>query len=60
MFVYTYTCANTIEERVASILARKQALFDEAVDRTSIDLKISLNLQELLALFGLQQPVTDN
>jgi len=54
VFVYTYTCVNTIEERVASILAGKRALFDEVVDTTSIDLKTSLSLRELLALFGLQ------
>jgi SNF2 family DNA or RNA helicase len=54
VFVYTYTCADTIEERVASILAAKRALFDEVVDTTSIDLETSLGLRELLALFGLQ------
>jgi len=58
VFVYIYTCVNTIEERVALILAEKQALFDEVVDTTSIDLKTALNLQDLLALFGLQQPPT--
>jgi SNF2 family DNA or RNA helicase len=58
VFIYTYTCVNTIEERVAAILARKRALFDEVVDTTSIDLRASLSLQELLALFGLHRPTT--
>ena len=55
VFVYTYTCIDTIEERIESTLAAKQALFDEVVDATSIDLHSAFNLQELLALFGLQQ-----
>lgn len=56
VFVYTYICSNTIEERIASILAGKQALFDDIVDTTSIDVAASLNLQELLGLFGIPPP----
>ncbi len=56
VFVYVYTCVNTIEERIALILAKKRALFDEVVDGTSIDLGATFNLQELLALFGIRQP----
>ena len=56
VFVYTYTCLDTIEERVATILAAKRALFDEVVDTTSIDLRASLTLDEMLRLFGLREP----
>ena len=55
VFVYVYTCVNTIEERIALILAKKRALFDEVVDGTSIDLGATFNLRELLLLFGIRQ-----
>lgn len=56
VFVYTYTCTNTIEERVAAILSEKRALFDEVVDGATIDLTSTLNLSELLGLFGIERP----
>jgi SNF2 family DNA or RNA helicase len=54
--VYHYTCENTVEERIDSILQRKQALFDELVDAVSIDLKTGLTAEELFGLFGLKPP----
>ena len=56
VFVFTYTCVDTIEERVQTVLATKQALFDEVVDGTSIDPASKLSLPELLGLFGLPDP----
>ncbi len=48
-----YTCANTIEQRIDSILLEKQDLFDRLIDDVSIDLSASLTKAELLSLFGL-------
>jgi SNF2 family DNA or RNA helicase len=58
--VYKYTCENTIEERIESILARKQRLFDEVVDDVSIDLRYRLTEAELFGLFGLTPPPRSN
>ncbi len=55
--VYTYTCENTIEERIEQILASKQLLFDELVDGVSLDLSRSLTPEELFGLFGLKPPI---
>jgi SNF2 family DNA or RNA helicase len=54
--VYAYVCADTIEERIASLLHRKQALFDELVDGVSLDLTTLLTHDELFGLFGLAGP----
>jgi SNF2 family DNA or RNA helicase len=54
VFIYTYTCADTIEERIAAILRAKQDLFDDVVDLTSFDVTTKLSLAELLSLFGLK------
>ncbi len=53
--VIKYTCENTIEERIDSILERKQALFDELIDDVSLDLATRLSREELMGLFGLDQ-----
>jgi len=54
--VYTYTCSNTIEERIASLLEAKQQLFDTVVDQVSMDLDRVLSAEELFGLFGLKPP----
>jgi SNF2 family DNA or RNA helicase len=51
--VYAYVCADTIEERIASLLQRKQLLFDELIDGVSLDLSTVLTSDELFGLFGL-------
>jgi SNF2 family DNA or RNA helicase len=51
--VYAYVCADTIEERIASLLQRKQVLFDELVDGVTLDLATVLSSDELFGLFGL-------
>jgi SNF2 family DNA or RNA helicase len=53
--VYTYTCSNTIEERIDAILKEKQELFDEIVDGTSIDASSGLSRRELLKLVGIDE-----
>ena len=53
--VIKYTCEDTIEERIDTILQQKQALFDELVDDVSLDLSTRLNRDELMGLFGLDQ-----
>ena len=54
--VYTYTCEETIEERIDTILREKQLLFDELVDGVSLDLARTLTHRELFGLFGLRPP----
>ena len=51
--VVKYTCADTIEQRIETILADKQALFDDLIDDVTLDLAARLSRQELLGLFGL-------
>ena len=51
--VIKYSCTGTIEERIDTILERKQALFDDLIDDVSLDLSASMNREELLGLFGL-------
>ncbi len=51
--VYAYVCANTIEERIAKLLQRKQVLFDELIDGVTLDLAAVLTTDELFSLFGL-------
>lgn len=55
--VYTFTSADTIEERVAAILREKQAIFDLLVDDVCLDLGKALSSDELFGLFGLQRPM---
>jgi len=57
--VYTYTCSNTIEERIARLLEAKQQLFDTIVDQTTMDLDRVLSAEELFGLFGLRPPVKE-
>ena len=51
--VVKYTCADTIEQRIETILEDKQALFDELIDDVTLDLAARLSREELLGLFGL-------
>ena len=54
--VYKYTCENTIEERIETILHKKQRLFDDLVDDVSIDIRSRLTEEELFGLFDLTPP----
>ena len=54
--VYTYTCSDTIEERIADLLEAKQRLFDTIVDQVTMDLDRVLSAEELFGLFGLKPP----
>jgi HJR/Mrr/RecB family endonuclease len=54
--VYTYTCADTIEERIAELLEAKQRLFDTIVDQITMDLDRVLSADEIFGLFGLKPP----
>jgi len=54
--VYTYTCSNTIEERISDLLEAKQRLFDTIVDQVTMDLDRVLSAEELFGLFGLKPP----
>ncbi|MCA1646865.1 MAG: DEAD/DEAH box helicase [Chloroflexi bacterium] len=51
--VFTYVCADTIEERIVTLLQRKQVLFDEIVDGVTLDLQAKLSADEMLILLGL-------
>jgi SNF2 family DNA or RNA helicase len=53
--VFTYTCVDTIEQRIDEIISGKQALFDEIVDDVSIDLGAKLSADELFGLFDLDR-----
>lgn len=55
--VFKYTCEATIEERIQSILASKQQLFDEIIDDVSLDVATRLTSDELFGLFGLSRPI---
>ncbi|MGH2467678.1 MAG: restriction endonuclease, partial [Candidatus Limnocylindrales bacterium] len=62
--VFKYTCEGTIEERIRTILAGKQQLFDEVIDDVSLDVASRLTSEELFGLFGLavrapQRPRSD-
>ena len=54
--VYTYTCADTIEERIDDLLARKQRLFEAVIDEVDRDIRDVLSAQDLFGLFGLTGP----
>ena len=56
MTVFTYTCEDTIEQRIDDIISSKQALFDAVVDDVSIDLSVRLTAEELFGLFSLDPP----
>jgi SNF2 family DNA or RNA helicase len=47
--VYAYLCTNTVEERIAAILAEKRQLFDDLVDGVSLHHLRRLDLPTLLA-----------
>ncbi len=55
---FKYSCVGTIEERIDSILERKQALFDQLIDDVTLDLSAQLSREELFGLFGLE-PTTE-
>jgi len=55
--VVNYTCVNTIEERIETILESKKDLFDMLIDDVSMDISKKLNSQELFGLFGLESPL---
>jgi SNF2 family DNA or RNA helicase len=57
--VYAYTCEGTIEERIEAVLRQKQALFDEVIDDTTLDVRETLTGAELFGLFGLAPPVRE-
>jgi SNF2 family DNA or RNA helicase len=54
--VYTYTCLNTIEQRIDEIIRSKVALFDEWIDEVTLDVGAALSEEELFGLFGLRPP----
>jgi SNF2 family DNA or RNA helicase len=54
--VYTYTYADTIEERIHELLARKQSLFDTVIDHENLGVAEVLSAAELFGLFGLSAP----
>jgi SNF2 family DNA or RNA helicase len=56
--VYTYTCQQTVEERIEALLLRKRRLFQSIVDEVTLDLKDVLTSAELFSLFGLSIPTT--
>ena len=56
VMVYTYTCADTIEERIDDLLARKQRLFSAVIDEVDRDISELLSAEELFGLFGLALP----
>jgi SNF2 family DNA or RNA helicase len=47
--VYSYLCANTVEERIATILAQKRQLFADLVDGVSLRHVRRFDLKDLLA-----------
>jgi SNF2 family DNA or RNA helicase len=47
--VYAYLCTNTVEERIAAILAEKRQLFDDLVEGVSLHHLRRLDLPTLLA-----------
>jgi SNF2 family DNA or RNA helicase len=51
--VYRYICANTIEERIDTLLHNKLGLFEQVVDDVSLDLRAALTENEMFGLFGL-------
>ena len=54
--VVKYMCLGTIEERIDTILERKQRLFDEFIDDVSVDVSARLNSEEIFGLFGIDAP----
>jgi SNF2 family DNA or RNA helicase len=52
--VYSYLCSDTVEERVAEILAQKRQLFTDVVDGVSLRHIRRFDLTDLLSTVGLQ------
>jgi SNF2 family DNA or RNA helicase len=57
VMVYRYTCRDTIEERIDSLLKTKRRLFDEVVNDVSLNITAALTERELFGLFGLPASV---
>jgi len=57
--VYSYTCLDTIEERIEQILEGKRKLFQLLVDEVSLDPRHFLSQGELFGLLGLPSPRTE-
>jgi len=55
--VYRYICEDTIEERIHRILQEKQYLFDEYVDKVTIDPGKLFGEKEIFGLLGLEPPL---
>jgi SNF2 family DNA or RNA helicase len=53
--VFRYICADTIEERIDTILREKRNLFQEIVDDVSLNLSTALSEEELFGLFHLSK-----
>lgn len=53
---FRYVCANTIEERIETILRDKRQIFRDVVEDVSLDLKSTLTAEEVFGLFGLHAP----
>ena len=56
VWVYQLWVAETVEDRIYDILARKQKVFDEVIDSLSADGTKFLSEEELFGLFGLTPP----
>lgn len=56
--VYTYTMADTIEERIARLLEEKRKLFKMVVDDVTLDLTQILSKSEIFGLFDLPVPAS--
>lgn len=54
--VYTYTCARTIEERIAEVLEGKRELFARVVDGASV--ARTLSADEIYQLVGVRPPAS--
>ena len=50
--VFAYLCGNTVEQRIAAIIAGKQRLFDYLVDNNDPDALTGLSLSDLLHAVG--------
>lgn len=57
--VYAYTCEQTVEERIETVLRRKRRLFQDVVDDVTLDLASVLTGAELFGLVGLPAPLAD-
>jgi SNF2 family DNA or RNA helicase len=54
--VYTYSCEQTVEERIEAVLRRKRRLFEDIVEDVTLKLEDVLTSDELYSLFDLPSP----